>query len=72
MTLLKDRLCVNFILCFVRFRPAVAKDVIRNTLHEHLDGKEYNSEEASVWTKTICDEIKDKLKGMAASNLIAA
>ncbi|XP_062521802.1 dynein light chain Tctex-type protein 2B-like [Corticium candelabrum] len=45
-----------------KFRPAVAKDVIRNTLHEHLDGKEYNSEEASVWTKTICDEIKDKLK----------
>lgn len=39
------------------------KDVIRTVLHEHLDGKEYNSEEASAWTKTVVDEIKDKLKG---------
>jgi hypothetical protein len=40
----------------------VAKEVIRGTLHEHLNGKEYNSDEANTWTKQIVDEIKDKLK----------
>ena len=40
----------------------MAKEVIRNILHEHLDGKEYNSDDANTWTKQIVDEIKDKLK----------
>ena len=46
-----------------RFRPAVVKDMIKEILKEQLHDKEYSSEEANVWTKTISDGIKERLKG---------
>ncbi|XP_065840965.1 dynein light chain Tctex-type protein 2B-like [Oscarella lobularis] len=45
-----------------KFRPAVVKDMIKEILKEQLHDKEYSSEEANVWTKTISDGIKERLK----------
>lgn len=48
--------------CF-RFRPVIVKECIHNVLNEHLDGKSYEAEEIMDWTKSISDDIKNKLKG---------
>ena len=50
--------------CVYRFRPAAVKAIIHDILNEELSGKQYNSEEATSWSKHISDTVKDKLKGM--------
>ena len=47
----------------IRFRPAAVKAIIHDVLNEELSGKQYNSEEATSWSKHISDTVKDKLKG---------
>ena len=46
-----------------RFRPVAVKAIIHDVLHEELSGKQYNSEEATSWSKHISDTVKEKLKG---------
>ena len=41
----------------------MVKEAIHHILVENLQGKEYNSEEATEWSKEISDAIKTKLKG---------
>ena len=50
--------------CVYRFRPAAVKAIIHDILNEELSGKQYNSEEATSWSKHISDTVKDKLKGI--------
>ena len=50
--------------CVYRFRPAAVKGIIHDVLNEELSGKQYNSEEATSWSKHISDTVKDKLKGI--------
>ena len=50
--------------CVYRFRPAAVKAIIHDVLNEELSGKQYNSEEATSWSKHISDTVKDKLKGI--------
>ena len=50
--------------CVYRFRPATVKAIIHDVLNEELSGKQYNSEEATSWSKHISDTVKDKLKGI--------
>ncbi|KAM7446123.1 Tctex1 domain-containing protein 2 [Porites harrisoni] len=45
-----------------KFRPAAVKAIIHDILNEELSGKQYNSEEATSWSKHISDTVKDKLK----------
>lgn len=45
-----------------KFRPAAVKAIIHDVLNEELSGKQYNSEEATSWSKHISDTVKDKLK----------
>jgi len=46
-----------------RFRPVIVKEAIHHILVENLQGKAYDGEEATEWTKQISDAIKTKLKG---------
>ena len=39
------------------------KEAIHSILMENLQGKDYNSEECTEWSKTIGDQIKLKMKG---------
>lgn len=39
------------------------KAIIHDVLSEELSGKQYNSEEATSWSKHISDTVKEKLKG---------
>ena len=48
---------------FFRFRPVIVKECIHNVLNEKLDGKTYDAEEINEWTRSIADDIKNKLKG---------
>ena len=57
--------------CVYRFRPAVVKAIIHDVLNEELSGKQYNSEEATSWSKHISDTVKDKLKGIEFTIKIA-
>ncbi|KAK2566621.1 Dynein light chain Tctex-type protein 2B, partial [Acropora cervicornis] len=45
-----------------KFRPVAVKAIIHDVLHEELSGKQYNSEEATSWSKHISDTVKEKLK----------
>lgn len=53
----------SFVLFPSRFRPVIVKEAIHHILVENLQGKSYNGEEATEWTKQISDAIKTKLKG---------
>ena len=50
-----------------RFRPAIVKECIHQVLAERLQDKSYDAEEIMDWSKSISDEIKNKLKGKFAS-----
>lgn len=47
-----------------QFRPVAVKAIIHDVLHEELSGKQYNSEEATSWSKHISDTVKEKLKDL--------
>lgn len=47
-----------------KFRPVAVKAIIHDVLHEELSGKQYNSEEATSWSKHISDTVKEKLKDL--------
>jgi hypothetical protein len=41
----------------------MVKEMIHFVLSEKLSGKTYDAEQATEWTSTITDTIKDKLQG---------
>ncbi|KAJ1506488.1 Tctex1 domain-containing protein 2 [Coelomomyces lativittatus] len=45
-----------------KFKPSVVQKLIHQVLQERLAGKVYNPEEAPIWTRTIADDIRSKLK----------
>ena len=47
----------------IRFRPVTIKSLIHDVLNEELSGKQYNSEECTMWTKTLSEAIKTRVKG---------
>ena len=52
------------IIYLYRFRPAIVKECIHQVLVERLHDKSYDGEEVMEWSKSISDEIKNKLKGI--------
>ena len=48
----------------LKFRSADVKEILHSILQAHLTDKEFNMETCSDWTKSICAEIKEKLKSM--------
>lgn len=61
--------CDPFLLIFFssRFRPAVVKEFIHVVLREALGEKQYDCDEAKVWTREISDNLQTKLKGVFAA-----
>lgn len=47
-----------------KFRSADVKEILHTILTSHLTDKEFNMETCSDWTKSICSDIKEKLKNM--------
>ena len=47
-----------------KFRPQAVKEQIRIVLNEELGGKTYNDKDAQVWSKTISDTLRTKMKEM--------
>ncbi|XP_046853703.1 dynein light chain Tctex-type protein 2B-like [Xenia sp. Carnegie-2017] len=47
-----------------KFRPATVKSLIHNVLHEELAGKQYNSDECTLWSKKLSEMIKGKIKDL--------
>jgi hypothetical protein len=45
------------------FKSGRAKEVISAVLRSRLEGKEFNADLTTQWTKEIADEIKMHLKG---------
>ncbi|XP_013772186.1 tctex1 domain-containing protein 2-like isoform X1 [Limulus polyphemus] len=45
-----------------KFRSAPVKECIRLILMEELGDKSYRAEDVPVWTKSIADAIRDKIK----------
>ncbi|XP_022238914.1 tctex1 domain-containing protein 2-like isoform X2 [Limulus polyphemus] len=48
-----------------KFRSAPVKECIRLILMEELGDKSYRAEDVPVWTKSIADAIRDKIKGFS-------
>ena len=48
---------------FSRFRSATVKDLIHVLLRESLGDKQYNCDDAKLWTREISDNLQVKLKG---------
>jgi hypothetical protein len=66
----KSKYQFRCILNSLRFRPKVVKEVIKQVLHEKLEGVAYHSENTSQWTREIADEIKARLKGTTSVTLV--
>lgn len=47
----------------LRFRPNAVKAIIQGIVNDELSGKQYDASQTSVWTRTIADKIKHKIKG---------
>jgi tctex1 domain-containing protein 2 len=45
-----------------RFSPSVVKKIIEDVLKGTLEGKTWNGEEETVWTVSISEQIKQKVK----------
>ena len=54
-----------------RFKPLVAKEIIRAVLNERLAGKTYSTDDSAKWTKEIATAIKLKLKGACCVSPLA-
>lgn len=56
---------VNIVLntFYVRFNAGVVREIIKKTLAEKLDGKEYDANQAPSITKDICTTVKEQVKG---------
>ena len=50
-------------MCASRFKPHVAKEIIKSVLSERLAGKQYSTDDTAKWTKEIALAVKQKLKG---------
>ncbi len=48
---------------FCRFSPAVIQKIGEEVVHSVLDGKEWSGEEETVWTVSITEQIKARVKG---------
>jgi hypothetical protein len=64
--------CVWLLLfsCSLSFKPRVISGVIKEVLLEHLEGKVYDQQETSNWTRDISAKIKDRLKGTMSPAII--
>lgn len=51
-----------FLILF-RFRPNAVKSIIQAILNEELSGKQYDAEQTPVWSRSIADKIKHRIKG---------
>jgi hypothetical protein len=40
------------------------KSIIQTILNEELSGKQYDAEQTPVWSRSIADKIKNKIKGL--------
>uniref|UniRef100_A0A4W6D900 Dynein light chain Tctex-type 2B n=1 Tax=Lates calcarifer TaxID=8187 RepID=A0A4W6D900_LATCA len=47
---------------FVRFKPAIVKECIREIVRERLSGMQYDPEEVPELSRSLADCIKDKVK----------
>ena len=47
-----------------RFRPNAVKAIIQTILNEELSGKQYDATLTPLWSRTIADKIKHKIKGI--------
>jgi|EP01049_Picozoa_sp_SAG25_P006297 hypothetical protein len=47
-----------------KFKASTARDVLHLVLREKLEGKDFNADLTTQWTKEIADEIKSRLKGV--------
>lgn len=47
----------------IRFRSQAVKSVMQEVLNDELSGKYYDAEETTNWTKSISEQIKEKVKG---------
>ncbi|KAM8888833.1 dynein light chain Tctex-type protein 2B [Synchiropus picturatus] len=45
-----------------KFKPAIVKECIRETIREQLSGLRYDSEAVPELSRTLADQIKDKVK----------
>ncbi|XP_057367531.1 dynein light chain Tctex-type protein 2B-like [Daphnia carinata] len=45
-----------------KFRPNAVKSIIQTILNEELSGKQYDAEQTPVWSRSIADKIKNKIK----------
>ncbi|KAM9832473.1 dynein light chain Tctex-type protein 2B [Neosynchiropus ocellatus] len=45
-----------------KFKPAIVKECIRDTIREQLSGVQYDSEAVPELSRTLADQIKDKVK----------
>ncbi|XP_068599874.1 dynein light chain Tctex-type protein 2B [Brachionichthys hirsutus] len=45
-----------------KFKPAVVKECIRETVRERLTGMQYDPEEVPTLSRTLAESIKDKVK----------
>ena len=46
-----------------RFQPREAGKIVQETLKEQLEGKKYDQNETSAWTRDLATLIKTRLKG---------
>ena len=46
-----------------RFKPRLAKSMLKEIMNNVLDGKEYDQNETGNWTREIATTAKQKLKG---------
>ena len=45
------------------FRPSAVRDICEEVVKQHLENKEWDPEEETVWTAQITDDVKAKVKG---------
>ena len=63
----------KYILLFIyRFRPNAVKSIVQSVLNEELSGKQYDSTLSPLWSRSIADKIKHKVKGIFIIRILHA
>jgi predicted nucleotidyltransferase len=60
-----------FFSCFFfwRFRRKKVSNIISDVLQKELEGKEYDEEDAKIWSTTIADLVKARIKSASEWNI---
>ena len=50
------------LLCTIRFRPPIIKEIVHRVLVEFLEEKEYSPSQVESWTKELSELVKTRIK----------